>query len=102
NLVLDSLETKITVQPLFWARFIDDVFAIIDNDDDVPIFCSQYNSLHDNIKVKFITSKLSVNYMDLTILIENNKIEYKIFQKPMSTFQYIPFNSYHKQFNLYS
>ena len=37
----------------------------------------------------------TLNFMDLTITIKNNKLHFKTFQKPTSLYQYIPANSAH-------
>jgi hypothetical protein len=82
--------------PILWVRFLDDIFLIFDDETKKDQFLIKYNNIDNNIKIKFTTSTKTIDYLDLTIIINNNNINYTIYQKPMSIFQYIPFNSYHR------
>ncbi|KAL7544454.1 hypothetical protein ACHAWF_007836 [Thalassiosira exigua] len=92
-----GLLTSHTQQLLFYVRFIDDIFGI----------WLHYGSSHawdrfkhdtNNfgiLKWEFVEPTSSVDFLDLTISIEDNAIVTKTFQKAMNLYQYIPPTSAH-------
>jgi reverse transcriptase-like protein len=82
--------------PVIWTRYIDDIFLIFDDKTKMDAFLQNYNNMHPSIKVNWKIGK-SVEYLDIGIQLDsNNNIITYPFQKPMSIFQYIPFQSFHK------
>jgi hypothetical protein len=55
-------------RPLFFIRFIDDIFAIFKSTTDAHTFITLYNKLHDSIKLTYDISN-TVIIMDLTVSI---------------------------------
>eukprot|EP00956_Cyclotella_meneghiniana_P015107 scaffold22917_cov55-Cyclotella_meneghiniana.AAC.3 len=83
---------------LYYKRFIDDIFGIwIGNTtNEWSSFCDDINNfgvltwdIGDN------KPSLSVDFLDLTIMIRGSKIETKTFQKKMNLYLYIPPSSAH-------
>ena len=84
----------------FYRRFIDDGFVIWLHDDD-PIIdatnLSTFKSIVNNSGLKWTFSEPcnKLNYLDMTIWIENGKISTSLYAKPMALYQYIPPSSCH-------
>ena len=99
-------ETKMLIpkygekMPLF-ARFIDDIFivALIGGEDGLRP--SEWNDFkrdlnsHGMLRWTIKEPSMSVDYLDLTVTIENGIIATKTYQKPMNLYQYITPNSAH-------
>ena len=84
----------------FYRRFIDDGFVIWLHDDDPTIDAanlSTFKSIINNSGLKWTFSEPcnKLNYLDMTIWIENGKILTSLFAKPMALYQYIPPSSCH-------
>ena len=79
---------------LLYKRFIDDVF-IITKDSEITELQSELNSLNPSIKLTWSPPAKHCNFLDLVVLVKNNKIHTKVFQKQLNTYAYLPFHSYH-------
>jgi hypothetical protein len=85
---------------LFFRRFIDDIFGIwIGNTTtDWIAFCDDVDNfgvLTWDIKEQQLSS--TVNFLDLTLTIEKDKIVSKTYQKKMNLYLYLPLASAHPQ-----
>ncbi len=82
----------------FHARFIDDVFFIWNGETDAlwTELIHDYNNF-GILKWDVTNPTKSVNFLDLTITIENDRITTKTFQKPNNPYLYIPPHSAHTQ-----
>jgi hypothetical protein len=90
--------TKYKSNFLFYRRQIDDIFGIWVDDSRFPNRWKEFNEdLNGYCKLKWNTEPLgaSVNFLDLTITINQGKLQYQTFQKPMNLFLYIPGHSAH-------
>jgi hypothetical protein len=78
------------------ARFIDDVFGIWlgPTDGDWEAMKLDYNSF-GILKWEFTDPSCQINFLDLTLWIENGKILTKTYQKPNHPYLYIPPHSAH-------
>ena len=82
---------------LLFKRFIDDIFGIWIDDghvDDWQDFQKETNNF-GILSWEFEELSESVNFLDLTITIEHNRITTRTFQKALNLYQYIPPNSAH-------
>ena len=79
---------------LLYKRFIDDVF-IITKDSEITELQSELNTLNPSIKLTWSPPAKHCNFLDLVVLVKNNKIHTKVFQKQLNTYAYLPFHSYH-------
>jgi hypothetical protein len=86
---------------LYYKRFIDDVFGIYLRDPDPTVDDRNWKWLQDDMNnadgLEWEFSKLSkcVDFMDLTISIENRRIVTTLFEKPLNLHLYIPPHSAH-------
>ena len=83
---------------LYFQRFIDDILGIwIGNTTtDWSAFCNDVNTfgvLTWDINERVLSS--SVDFLDLTLFIEGNKISSRTFQKKMNLYLYLPSSSAH-------
>jgi len=56
---------------------------------------TEINNCHPTIKLTSESSDISINYLDLTISIQENHLETTTYFKPTNTFSYFPGNSHH-------
>jgi len=79
-----------------YDRFLDDGICLWHgSDEDFQIFSQAFNTVDPSIK--FIWSKLSklANYLDLSIEISHDSIQYEVFSKPGNAYAYLPYGSFH-------
>lgn len=103
QLVLANLSFK----PIYFKRFIDDLFLITETDLQRTQFIKAYQSTEKNISLSYNTNA-TVDFLDITIFkgpkLANNLLDTKVFQKAQNRYMYIPPSSYHKpcvHINLY-
>ena len=97
NLYLSILEKSFIFihKPIFYKRYVDDIFIIVDNYNfDINILL-HYFGLKLNI-----TSHNLVNFLDLNISLNTitNKLEFSLYIKPTQTFSYLLNESCHPNF----
>ena len=92
EIFMDYLETKIRAHPyfklfMFWYRYVDDVLAIfLGTRRQLQNFLNFINDLHRNISFTIeIEVNDSINFLDLSITKQNNKLNFSIFHKPTHT-----------------
>ena len=94
------IEQATNVKPIFYKRYVDDIFATFESELDADIFCSYLNTRHENIKFTFEKEKDNkLPFLD--ILINNNEsdLQTSVFHKKTYTglllnyFSFVP-NSY--------
>ena len=88
-------------QPLFWERFIRDIFNLWDtNEAYIQVFIEKSNSYHPTIKFTDEVSENETTFLDTTVYngerFENESIlNARSHFKPTETFQCTHFNSSH-------
>ena len=104
NDMLDEYERSTNVRPLFWMRYIDDIFFIWYHDEislkQFIKFCDNYSTLKkmkSNIKFETSTSKEAVNFLDVKVKITGNKIITSLYTKPTDAHLYLNSRSCHPQ-----
>ena len=104
-LFMHNLETnflsKLTHKPLFWKRYIDDIFVLWDGDQStINNFISLLNNTHPSISFTHTSSQISANFLDLTIyksssFTTSGVLSYKPFSKPTNHHLYVHSQSHH-------
>lgn len=81
----------------FWYRYVDDIICLWNGSEvDLDLFLIFINSLHNNIKFTLEKdSNRTLNFLDLTISIVDNKFEFDIYRKPTHTDTVIHADSNH-------
>lgn len=100
NIFMASLETefigKRCPKPVIYKRFLDDIFFIWDNDEaSLTEFISDINSLHPSIKLTHQISTKTINFLDVTLLLDSGNISTTLYRKPTDRQQYLHFFSSH-------
>ena len=81
---------------LKYLRFIDDIFLIWTAPlNELEDFFRIINTVHPSISFTTEHSQSHINYLDTTVSIQNNRLEYKIFKKPTDRSLYLHNTSYH-------
>ncbi len=105
NIFMDNFErlflSQSSLSPVVWYRFIDDIFMIWSHGrDSLDNFLSTLNSFHatigaDTIKFSHEISDTSIPFLDVTVSLQNGKLESDLYSKTTDTHQYLNYNSYH-------
>jgi len=92
---MHMIEIKYTQRPLFYKRYIDDVLAVFNNEDEAKTFFEHINSIHSNIKFTFeAENEGKINFLDVQLLKKDNNIETKWLLKSSNTGTYLHKNAY--------
>ena len=99
EIVMDDLESqclkKLDFKPVIYLRFVDDILTIIP-ENKVLTMLNIFNS--HNEKIQFtceIEENNYINFLDLTLYKENNKIITNWYKKPTFSGRILNFNSNH-------
>ena len=103
NIFMGEFENKYIYtypkQPLFWLRYIDDIFMIWDDDiQGLEKFIDHINTCHHSIKFTHEISEKSVSFLDVKVTIdENNNIQTTLHTKKTDTHNYLRYDSAHSK-----
>ena len=79
-----------------FGRFIDDCIMLVDSTNDFESrVLPQLKHFASPINITFEKGINSIDFLDLTIFRANDNIAFKIFQKPLNNYNYIPMMSHH-------
>jgi len=89
--------------PVYFKRFIDDIFSVWRTEADAKFFISEMNNMHPNIKLTFDVSSSFCIFLDVKVFkgpqfSHCNLLDIALYQKPINKYQYIPHFSYHTKF----
>ena len=80
-----------------WTRYVDDILIVwAGTNRQMDHFLTETNAMNENIKFTVEKGNNTINYLDLTITLARNKVEYQIYQKPTHTDAVIPKDSFHR------
>jgi hypothetical protein len=99
DIVMQDIETValkcIPSPPLFYYRYVDDILLAIKK-DLVDNVVEVFNSLHDRLKFTLeVSDNNSINFLDVSIIIDNNRITFDLYHKPTYSGRYLNFYSNH-------
>lgn len=99
NLFMSHFETELKNDsnfPRIWHRYVDDVWAVIKKQKLRQFMNRINNSKYATIKFTYEEENNSrLNFLDVTVIRNENKFEFDIFRKPTNTGRYITSDSYH-------
>uniref|UniRef100_A0A8C5M9N9 Reverse transcriptase domain-containing protein n=1 Tax=Leptobrachium leishanense TaxID=445787 RepID=A0A8C5M9N9_9ANUR len=100
NLYMSTWEEKITENKedniILYLRYIDDILMIWKGgEEDLVTFLNQLNTKDPNIKLESTWNRNTIDYLDLTIFSEGNKLYTKTYFKKVDTNSYIHRDSCH-------
>ena len=98
NIFVGYQETKLFLnvkKPLIYYRYVNDTFAIFENEDNCGKFHSSLNSLHSSLRFTF-EKELNSSLPFLDVLVEKHKTGFitSVYRKPTFTAQYIHWDSF--------
>lgn len=100
NIFMGTLESEFLssaqLHPLFYRRFIDDIFLIwCHGEEELKKFITAFNNAHENISFSHTYSASTINFLDVTVKISDNKLVTSVYRKPTDRHQYLHFKSSH-------
>lgn len=82
--------------PRCWYRYVDDVYAIIKKHQLRQFLGKINNTKYPTIKFTYEKEEDNkLNFLDVTVIRNNGKLEFDIYRKPTNTGRYITSDSYH-------
>ena len=99
-LFMADLEEKLLqtspLTPLMWWRYIDDIFLIWQHgEESLQTFINHLNTFHPTIKFTADFSYDRVNFLDVQVIKQGDKLVTDLFVKPTDTHQYLQASSCH-------
>ena len=80
--------------PKIYFRYVDDVFAVFDDNPAVDSFLNVLNNLHNNIKFTVEKSTASIHFLDVDLKVNNDgTFETCVWRKPTHTGLFLNFNA---------
>ena len=82
-------------KPVFYKRYVDDIFVLFKRSEHVKPFADYMNSKHKNINFSFETEKDGqMPFLDVNVFRENGKFVTNVYRKETFTGVYINFSSF--------
>ena len=87
--------SNVVNRPLAYFRYVDDTFAIFNNEDNCNAFLSHLNSLHPSLRFTHEKeSNHSLPFLDVLVERHDSKFSTSVYRKPTFTGQYLRWNSF--------
>ncbi len=81
----DILQQDHPFKPTFYRRYVDDVFALFNCEEDVKSFFALLNEAHPNLKFTIETSATFLPFLDTAVSIDNDQFQSWVYRKPTNT-----------------
>ena len=98
NIYVGYQEAKlfnIAKRPLVYFRYVDDTFAVFNNEEDCNTFFIDLNSLHPSLRFTYEKeSNHSLPFLDVLVERHDSEFLISIYRKPIFTGQYLRWNSF--------
>ena len=100
NLFMEFVESNllpnIPNRPVLWLRYVDDVFALIENDTDHNALLNDLNSLSPTIQFTCELQKdKKLAFLDCLVTHRSSEFTFEVFRKPSNCGTYLHFFSSH-------
>lgn len=97
QLVLEHVEEttlpKLSFNPVFFKRYVDDIITAVPK-NKIDEILSTFNTYHPKLNFTLETEKNNtINFLDLSLFHQGNKIKTKHYQKPTNSGRYLNFHS---------
>ena len=86
-------EADTTFKPLFYRRYVDDIFAIFEKPEDRDQFFEMLNKMHKNLTFTMETTTSSLPFLDISVTINGGRFDTQVYRKPTNTGVQMNFNS---------
>lgn len=99
DIVMQDLEERalscISFRLPFYFRYVDDI-ALAAPSAHIPVILNTFNSLHKRLNFTIeIASNNILNFLDTSIIVNNNLIEFNWYRKPTFSGRFLNFFSQH-------
>jgi len=98
NIVMEDIETKalhnLNINLPFYYRYVDDIAMAIPREDSQRVLYT-FNSLHPKLQFTMEIGGKELNFLDVTIMNNNNLIEFDLYRKPTFSGRVLSFLSQH-------
>jgi len=100
DLILQRLESTIlsdlTYKPTFYYRYVDDIVLSLPH-PQLNSLLDKFNSFHHRLKftIEMEPEGDKLNFLDITIIKQNNTLIFDWFRKPTFSGRFLNFNSHH-------
>ena len=72
----EEILREVELKPYLWWRYIDDIFFIWEHGEEkLKKFIDALNQKHPTIEFRAELSKTNINFLDVTVYLENGKIK---------------------------
>lgn len=100
NIFMSNFEINakriMTYFPRVWIRYVDDVFAVFNEKENLDSFVNSLNAFHNTIKFTYeVENDNKLPFLDTLVIKKDKKIEFDIYRKPTHTNRYITNDSFH-------
>ena len=86
------------VENRIWGWYIDDIFFVwTHGKDELDKSLERLNSFHPNLKFILECSREEINFLDVTVKLNNNQFVTDLYCKPTDSHQYLHNNSCHPE-----
>ena len=100
--VIETYHQKTGFKPYIWFRYIDDIFIVwthgADALDDFIVYNQNFSdnsNMLSNIKFEVNKSTNTVNFLDVSVTIKDNKLDTTLYSKPTDAHLYLNTASNH-------
>ena len=80
-------------KPVFYRRYVDDIFAIFNNPADRDSFLDALNSAHPNLSFTMETTSDALPFLDVEVSIKDGYYNTRVYRKPTNTGVVLNFES---------
>ena len=89
------LRKQIPDHSKMYARYMDDIFAVFENDNDNACmsFLAVLNNQHENISFTIEKSKSTLQFLDVAVQINDKGVDTWVWQKPTNTGLFLNFKA---------
>ena len=88
------LNSNLNFQPKLYLRYVDDIFAVFNNDTSCSKFLDLLNSQHKSIKFTVEHASETIPFLDVEIKLNHSGIDTWIWKKPTHTNLLLNFNAF--------
>ena len=95
NIDIEDKTAVAVFKPVYYRRYVDDIFALFRSPDHLEKFTNYLNSKHKNIKFTYEKeSNNSLPFLDILISRSENGFKTSVYHKPTFSGVYSNFNSF--------
>ena len=87
------LETNSNFNPKLFLRYVDDIFAVFDDNNSCSKFLNVLNSQHKNIKFTVEHASDTIPFLDVEIKLTESGVDTWVWRKPTYTNLLLNFNA---------